>query len=160
MSNKTLPITTHPDPILRQKAAEVKQISSDVELLIGDMVNTMKETKGIGLAAPQVGKNIRLIIVNTKDEPVVLINPKICSKSLKKTKDEEGCLSLPGIFGIVRRHHKVKVKAKNRQGEDIEITGKGMLARVLQHEIDHLDGVLFIDKALKITKGLELLDKM
>jgi len=126
MPNKVLPVTLHPDPILRKKSDEIHEISPDVELLIGDMLETMKEQKGIGLAAPQVGKNIRLIVIESKDEPLILINPKVCKKSLRKESDEEGCLSIPGVYGIVRRPHKVKVTAKNHKGEDIEIIGKGL----------------------------------
>ncbi len=157
MSNNNLPIIIHPDPILRQKAAEISQISPEIGLLIDDMIQTLKEEKGLGLAAPQVGKSIRLIIIAVKDEPLALINPEICQKSWRKNNEEEGCISIPGVFGIVRRANQVLVKAQNRRGEKIEITGKGLLARVLQHEIDHLHGILFIDKTIKITKGKEML---
>lgn len=155
---KILEITKFKNPILRKKSVDIKEISPDIEILIGDMIETLNDSDGVGLAAPQVNRNIRLIIVKHKDDDLALLNPEIIKKSWKKNDGEEGCLSLPGVNGIVRRHSKVVVKAKNKNFKDVEIVGRGMLARILQHEIDHLDGILFIDKAIKITRGKELLD--
>lgn len=109
--------------------------------------------RGIGLAAPQVGTNKRIIIVQTKNGPTAFINPKIFSTSLFKNSGEEGCLSVPGVWGVVKRFKKVKIKALNRQGEKIIIKADGLESRIFQHEIDHLDGLLFIDKVEKITHG-------
>jgi peptide deformylase len=153
-----LQLTKFKDPALRKKSVEIKELTPEIKILIEDMVETLKTADGLGLAAPQVNKNIRLILVSHKDEFLVLINPKIVKKSFRKNTDEEGCLSLPGVFGKVCRYSKVTVKAKNKNFEDVEIVGSGMLARILQHEIDHLDGVLFVDKARKITQGKELLN--
>lgn len=155
--SKILEITKFKNPILRQKSVEIKEITSDIKILIDDMIETLKDSGGVGLAAPQVNKNIRLIIVKHEDDDLVLVNPEIVKKFWRKNSDEEGCLSLPGVHGIVRRHSKIIVKAKNRKFEDIKIVGKRMLARILQHEIDHLDGILFVDRAVKITEGKELL---
>lgn len=157
MSN-ILPLTNYKNPALRQKSVDIKKITPDIEILIGDMIETLNDSDGVGLAAPQINKDIRLIIVKHKDNDLVLLNPEIIKKSWKKNSDEEGCLSLPGVHGIVRRHSKVTVKAKNGNFEDIEITGKGLLARIFQHEIDHLDGILFVDRAHKITEGKDLLN--
>lgn len=147
---KLLPITKNPDPLLRKKSVKInpKEITTEKfqELLL-DMTKTMKEKDGIGLAAPQIGKNIRLIVINTKDGVICMVNPKITKKSLRKEWDEEGCLSVPGTFGQVKRCKKITCKYLDKKGKEQTIEGEGLLARVLQHEIDHLDGILFIDKA-------------
>ncbi len=156
--SKILEITKFKNPILRQKAVDIKKLSTDIEVLIDDMIETLNDSGGVGLAAPQIDKGVRLIIVKHKDKDLVLLNPEITKKSWKKNSDEEGCLSLPGVNGFVRRHSKVTVKAKNRNFKDVEITGRGLLARIFQHEIDHLNGVLFVDRAHKITEGKDLLD--
>lgn len=153
-----LNIVIHPNKILRQKSKELTtdQINSpEIQKLIKNMINTMKEKQGIGLAAPQIGKNIRLIVIHTDDGSLVLINPKIIKKSFRKEVDEEGCLSLPDVFGKVKRHKAIKVKALSYKAEPIEFDAKGLFARVIQHEVDHLDGTLFIDKALKIKGKIE-----
>lgn len=156
MSN-ILPLIIYKNPLLRQKTIEIHTITPNIKILIDDMIETLNDSGGVGLAAPQVNKNIRLIIVKHKDDDLVLLNPEIIKKSWRKNSDEEGCLSLPGVRGIVRRHSKITVQAKNKNFEDVEIIGKGMLARIFQHEIDHLDGVLFVDRAIKITEGGQLL---
>jgi peptide deformylase len=152
-ASKILPIITNPNPILKKKSVEVKlkKISSkEFQELCLNMEKTMEEKKGVGIAAPQIGENIRLIIINTKDGGVVMINPKITKKSLTKEWGEEGCLSVPGVFGQVKRHKKIECEYLDKTGKEIKIKAEGLMARVIQHEIDHLDGVLFIDKAKDI----------
>jgi len=145
---KIMKIITYPNEILRKKAQEIENFS-EIKKIIPEFVKTMLENDGIGLAAPQVGKSIKLIAIQTKDGPKIFINPKITSKSLKKEIAEEGCLSLPKIFGNVKRAHKITIKFQDENGEKKKITAKGLYARVLQHETDHLDGILFIDKIIK-----------
>jgi peptide deformylase len=156
-----LPIKVYPDKILRQKAKKVADVR-DVKLqqLILNMSETMKEKDGIGLAAPQVGENLRIIVINTQDGVLALINPRILIKSLKREEMEEGCLSFPKIFGIVRRPVKILISALNKDGKRVRFTAKGFLARVIQHEVDHLNGILFIDKVKKITKGERELEEL
>jgi len=159
---KLLEIKLCPDPVLRQKTKEIKpQHIKDPEIqrLVLDMGKTMVEKDGVGLAAPQVGLGIKLVVILTKEGVLTLFNPRIAKRSWKKNMDEEGCLSVPGIYGIVRRNHKVKVRAFNQEGKKITIDAEGFFARVLQHEIDHLDGILFIDKVKEITKGKDKLGK-
>lgn len=152
---RTYPIITNPSPILRQISAKVteKELESkETQALLLDMAKTMHEKDGVGLAAPQIGLNKRLIAVNTKDGAICLINPEITKKSLLKEYGEEGCLSVPGYFGQVKRHKKVICKYMDSDGKNKKITASGLLARVIQHEIDHLDGILFIDKAKDLRK--------
>jgi peptide deformylase len=149
-------ILTIPNLILTTKAKELKEINKDTEALVLDMIDTCRKAEGIGLAAPQIGLSIRLCIINLEHlgiNPFPLINPKITKRSWKKIEMEEGCLSIPGIFGIVKRPKKITIKALNLKGEEIKIEADDMLARVIQHEIDHLDGILFISKIVKLTKG-------
>lgn len=143
-----LNIVTNPNPILRQKAKTIADVlTSEIQALIPEMVETMVKKDGIGLAAPQIGQSIRLIAIRYKDNDLVMINPIIIKKSLLKEWDEEGCLSVPKIFGLVKRCKKVTVKYLDADGKPQKLSGEGLLARVIQHEIDHLDGILFIDKA-------------
>lgn len=144
-----LPITTHPNPILRKISEDVNRshINTDeMRKLMEDMALTMKEKDGIGLAAPQVGKNIRMIVINSEGNPVCMINPEITKRSWRMEPGEEGCLSVPDQFGKVSRHKKIKYKYINDKGMETQGTANDMDARVIQHEIDHLDGILFIDK--------------
>jgi len=144
-------ILTEPNKILRTKSAPIageKIKTPEFQALISDMVETMKHANGVGLAANQIGVTERLIIAQIK-EPAPLINPEIVSHSLLKTKSEEGCLSVPGKWGYVRRHKSVKIKALDRNGQEIRMSLDGLPAIVVQHEIDHLDGILFIDKLIK-----------
>jgi peptide deformylase len=146
-------IITNPNDALRQKAKKIKNDELETKQftkLLDDMAKTMLEKDGIGLAAPQVGISKRIIIINTKDGPMAMINPRISKKSWRKDTEEEGCLSVPGIYGNVKRHSTIKLKLTTPKGKDLEIEAKGLFARVIQHEIDHLDGILFIDKAKKI----------
>lgn len=148
-----LKIVTNPNPILRKKSVEIKKdemASKKIQRLCLGMTKTMLARDGIGLAAPQIGKNIRLCIVNIKNGPLALINPKIIKKSWAKEWGEEGCLSLPNVFGEVRRHKKIICNYINEKGKKEKISAEGLLARVVQHEIDHLDGILFVDKARNI----------
>lgn len=150
-------IITEGNPILRKKSDTIKNpMDSDVQEFIPDLVKMMLEEDGIGIAAPQVGKSIQMIIVNQKDGPLVLINPKVKSKSMRTEIAEEGCLSVPGIFGLVKRSKKAKVEALDRNGKSVTIKAEGLFARVLLHEIDHLNGILFIDKVIKKTRDTEL----
>lgn len=148
-------ILTNPDKRLRLVSREItaKELKAGVyQKLISDMEKTMLSKDGIGLAAPQINEPVRLIIVNTKNEMIVFCNPEITSRSWKKEIEEEGCLSVPGLVGLVKRNYRIDVKAKKMNGESFRLTAKGLFARVIQHEIDHLDGILFIDKAKKIFK--------
>ncbi len=134
---------------LRKTAAEISAVDGNIQSLIDEMFPIMYKNDGIGLAAPQVGVSLRLIVVDTKEKdgsPFVLINPVITDHSSKTVDYEEGCLSLPGIFSTVSRPDKVTVTALDREGKETVIEAKGLLARVFQHEIDHLDGHLFIDR--------------
>jgi peptide deformylase len=146
-----LKIITNPDPILRKKSKEIslKEISGRGFIkLVSSLKKTMLETDGAGLAAPQIGKNIRLAVVNSKDGPICLINPNIMKKSWAKEAGQEGCLSIPGIFGNVKRPKKITLIYYDQTGKKIKQTAQGLMARVMQHEIDHLDGILFIDKMI------------
>jgi peptide deformylase len=134
------------DPILRQDTTPT-QATDDIRRLIDDMFETMHAAKGIGLAAPQVGRRERVAVVDVPESgpPIALINPEIVSTSATMEKSEEGCLSIPDIFGDVERPDHVVVRALDRDGHPFEVEGTGLLARCLQHEIDHLNGKLFID---------------
>lgn len=144
----TLPILIYPDPRLKKKAEEIKDPKDPaIRELIFDMLETMKKNNGLGLAAPQVGKSVRLCAVKFERKTHILINPIIKSKSWSKEIAEEGCLSFPGQFIPVKRFKKVKIIAQDKTGKKISIKAEGLLARAFQHEIDHLDGILYIDRA-------------
>ncbi|MFC1919512.1 peptide deformylase [Chloroflexota bacterium] len=135
-----------PDPILRQKAKRVSEIDDSIQKLIDDMVDTMKAAPGVGLAANQVGKALRIIVIQLPEEDViVLVNPEIIKKGGERA-CQEGCLSVPGYQGELTRSVWVKIKGLNRQGEQVRIKGDELLAQVLEHEIDHLNGVLYLDR--------------
>jgi peptide deformylase len=155
-----LQIITYPNPILQKKTAKIKETKSpEIKELILDMLETLEQNNGVGLAAPQVGKSVRLCIIKLAGRTHILINPEIKSRSWRKTVKEEGCLSFPGEFIPVKRSSAVKVKAENRTGKTVTISAEGLFSRALQHEIDHLDGILFIDRKAKKTKqNKELLD--
>ncbi len=139
------PILVVGNPVLRQKARRVSQIDKPVQKLIDDMIETMRAAPGVGLAAPQIGVPLRLAVIEVDDTITVIINPEIIKKVGEYLPDE-GCLSVPGYWGQVTRAEKVTVKAKDRHGKDQRITADGLLAQALQHEIDHLDGFLYIDR--------------
>lgn len=144
-------IVLNGDEVLREKAKKVGEITPSVLKLLDNLNDTLNSTEnGIGLAAPQIGISKRVVVVHLDEEVYELINPEIIEKEGSEI-DSEGCLSVPGLIGQVARAEEVRVKALNRRGEEIEISGEGLLARAFQHEIDHLEGVLFIDKAVKIS---------
>ncbi|MCI0478177.1 MAG: peptide deformylase [Anaerolineales bacterium] len=160
-------ILTSEQPVLRQKAKKVKRVDAAIQKLIDDMFDSMHEAYGLGLAAPQIGVSARVFVIEmTKDdtddtieaesrekrrrvkysgERIALVNPEIVKREGEQI-GEEGCLSIPGYVGIVRRAEKVIVKGLNRNGKEVKLTGEGLLARAFQHEIDHLDGILFTDR--------------
>ena len=135
------------DPILRRETNPVATVTDDLRRLIDDMFETMRAAKGIGLAAPQVGRIERIAVVDVEDgkRPLALVNPEVVSLGSTTEKSEEGCLSIPDIFGDVERPTSVVVRALDREGKPFEVEGTELLARCLQHEIDHLHGKLFID---------------
>lgn len=133
-------------PALRRKAKKVSRFDAYVERLVNDMWETMRAAPGVGLAAPQIGESIRVLVAEYEDEHVALVNPEILKKSDEILLGTEGCLSIPGVVGDdVPRAASVVVKARDPKGKEIRVKAEGWFARVLQHEIDHLDGVLFID---------------
>ena len=133
------------DEILGKQCKEVKKMTIRTKILIGDMLDTMYEKMGVGLAAPQVGILKRIVVIDVGEGPIVLINPEIIETSGEQT-GEEGCLSVPGKWGIVTRPNYVKVRALNEEMEEFEIEGEGLLARAFCQEIDHLSGHLYVDK--------------
>jgi len=153
-----LDIVTFPDPFLKLKAKQVTKFDTELQTLVDNMFETMRAAPGVGLAAPQIGESLRLVVVeytededeNAKPKKYVLVNPEIVKRSEEMITDIEGCLSLPGLAGRVERHEAVTVKAKNRFGKPLKIEAEGWLARIFQHEIDHLEGVLYIDRAEEV----------
>lgn len=135
------------DPILRKRSKEVSEINERIQILLDDMVETMDEEDGVGLAAPQVGVLKRVIVIRIGDELIQLINPEIIYENGEQT-DIEGCLSVPGISMNVTRPLTVKVKGIDRNGKEVEYEGSDLLARAFCHEVDHLNGILFIDKGI------------
>ena len=138
------------DPVLREKAAAVKKITPNIIKLLENMKDTLYDAQGVGLAAPQIGISKKVVVIDVGEGLIELINPEITWYSDELETDAEGCLSIPGERGEVTRYSKVTVKALNREGQPIEITGEGLLARALQHEIDHLYGVLYVDRATRM----------
>ncbi len=156
-------IVTVPHPVLRRKALKVTDFGVSLQQLIDDMIETMRAAPGVGLAAPQVGVPLRVIVVEygeEKDEGVppklyALVNPEIVRASRESEMGVEGCLSIPHIAGEVERSLAVTVKGFNRRGQPVKVKAQGWLARIFQHEIDHLDGVLFTDRAERVCKVSE-----
>jgi peptide deformylase len=144
------PILIYPDPFLLKKAAPVSRVDDTIRELVRDLFETMRAASGVGLAATQIGVGKRVIVVDishVEEElaPLALVNPEVVeSKGLEE--GTEGCLSIPGVEGVVPRAEFILVKAQDEQGRPVQIPAHGLLARVLQHEIDHLDGILFIDR--------------
>lgn len=154
-----LEIKEYGDPVLREKALPVEEVTPEILNLIKDMTETMYTASGAGLAASQVGVPKRIILVDGEEDGlIVLINPMII-KSEGEIVAEEGCLSVPDIYSQVKRSLKVTVKALNQNGDPIEITKEDLTARALQHEIDHLDGILFIDRIGRMERQM-LLNKL
>lgn len=150
----TLPVLTDPTPSLRERSRELslQEITTpEFQQFLDTLIETMFVEDGIGIAAPQVGQNIRAIIVNLKKEgATAFLNPEITKASEATLVGEEGCLSVPGKYGMVRRHKRITLQALNRHGRKVEMDVSGLFATVFQHEIDHLNGILYIDKALEI----------
>lgn len=142
------------DPVLKQHCESVEKIDKNLKLTLDAMAETMYQNDGVGLAAPQVGLPLRMVVIDCQDDHglIELINPVITYKEGSMT-GSEGCLSVPGIYGEVERYAKVKVEFLNRRGKKQHITATGLLARCIQHELDHLEGQLFIDIATSIRKG-------
>ena len=141
-------------PVLKEICAPVERVDAKLKDLLDNMAETMYEANGIGIAAPQVGEAVRMVVIDIGDGLIELVNPKITFREGSET-DSEGCLSVPGIFGEVERASKVKVEFLDRRGTRKHITAKGLLARCIQHELDHLEGVLFIDVATSLRKEEE-----
>lgn len=137
-------IRTEEDPVLRKISKPVKEVTPKIITLIDDMLDTMYEAMGVGLAAPQVGILKRIVVIDVGEGPIVLINPQIVETDGEQT-GEEGCLSVPGKSGLVTRPDYVKVKALDEDMKEIELEGNGLLARAFCHEIDHLDGKMYVD---------------
>jgi len=158
-----LDIVTLPQAILRHKAHKVTDFGPDLQTLVDDMIDTMRQAPGVGLAAPQVGESSRLMVVEYGDEEndeippklYVMANPEITRSSPETVLGTEGCLSVPGIQGDVERLESITVKGLNRHGHPMTVKAKGWLARIFQHEIDHLDGILFVDRAEKLWQAEE-----
>lgn len=149
-----LEIKKYPDKILKKKAEEVREITPELKKLAEDIMQTMlkSEPEGIGLAAPQIGVSKRIFVARIERNPIVFINPKIIKKSGRKSVEEEGCLSLPDVWLKIKRPKEIGVEAIDINGGKFRIKADGLMARVLQHEIDHLDGILIIDRISLIQK--------
>jgi peptide deformylase len=162
-------IITLPEPVLRRKAKPITKFDKDLQTLIDDMIETMRDAPGVGLAAPQVNVLQQLAVIEYADDEddedegaeeapakpkqlFVIINPEIVKASEEKVNGIEGCLSIPGLIGEVERHEALQVKALNRYGKPVKLKVDGWLARIFQHEIDHLNGVLFTDLATRVWK--------
>jgi peptide deformylase len=162
---------TTPAPVLREKSRKVQTFDDDLNSLIDDMVETMRAAPGVGLAAPQVGVSQRVIVVEyaegsddpeSPDKPpklYILVNPKITRQSREIEEGNEACLSIPGYFGEVPRPDSITVEGMDRHGKKLKFKAKHWLSRIIQHEIDHLDGVLFIDRATKVWRIEESSDR-
>ena len=140
-------IILYPNKILRKKSEEVGEVNEEIRILAGEMVEIMVKEDGIGLAAPQVGILKRIIVVMMEKGPETFVNPRIIVKSKETEIMEEGCLCLPGVFLKIKRAKMIEVEALNLQGEKVRMKTEGLVARIFQHEADHLDGILFVDRA-------------
>ena len=139
------------NPVLKQTARPVPKITKQVRTLIDNMVDTLRAAEGVGLAAPQVGVSLRVVVIDVGGGLLELVNPEIIESAGSET-SAEGCLSVPGMWGDVERFTSVTVTGLDRNGEPVTLHGDGLLARALQHEIDHLDGILFIERAQSIYR--------
>ena len=143
------PILHYPNPILKRKAKAVAKITPDIHRLIQDMLETMYDAPGVGLAAPQIGVSLRIVVIDVSEDhssPMVFVNPKVTRLSKEKTSEQEGCLSIPGIVGEPVRSLSASMEGLDRNGKKRMREGEGLLARAFQHEVDHLNGTLFIDR--------------
>jgi peptide deformylase len=159
-------IVTLPDPILRRKARPVSAFDKNLQTLVDDMIETMRQAPGVGLAAPQVGIGERVIVVEYAEPPeeedeeqeevkprlYVMVNPEIVKASEETVLGVEGCLSIPGLVGEVERYSTIHIKGLNRRGQPMKVKAEGWLARIFQHEIDHVNGVVFPDRATRVWK--------
>jgi len=160
-------IVTLPEPVLKRKARTVTKFDKDLQTLLDDMVETMRDAPGVGLAAPQIGLSERIIVIEyyekeedeeNEDAPKkvwAMVNPEIVKSSEETLPGVEGCLSIPGLVGEVERHTAVQVEGMNRHGKPMKVKAKGWLARIFQHEIDHLNGVLFTERATRVWRPSE-----
>lgn len=167
-----LKLYEYPEPVLKKKAEKVTKVDADVQKLLDDMLETMYASAGVGLAAPQIGVSKRIVVIDVEQEdddngvksgnPLFLVNPEIIWRSEDKVCGEEGCLSVPKQRAEVERNAQVKVRYLDYNGNEQEILGDGLLAVCLQHELDHLDGVLYIDRISRLKRQMLLkkLDKM
>jgi len=151
MIRKDDPIVKYGDPVLRQIAKKVTQVPDDMPEFVERMEQIMHAANGVGLAAPQLGILQRVIVYDIGEGCRAVVNPQILKMSGEQTEPAEGCLSIPGLHGTVKRANEVVVKGLDQYGKPVRIRGEGYTARVLQHEVDHLDGILFIDRAEKET---------
>ena len=152
-----LKIRVLPDPVLRQKARRVTTVDSSIHRLIDDMVETMRAVSGVGLAAPQVGISLRIAVIEIPGEDAItLINPKIVKREGERVV-KEACLSVPGYQGEIKRSARVKIKARDKTGREFRIRGEELLAQTLEHEIDHLNGTLYIDRIESSDKLEEII---
>ena len=154
-----LPVRLLPDPVLRRQATPVEAVDGSVRQLLDDMLETMYNAPGIGLAGPQVGISKRVIVMDCSDDderpnPIRMVNPEITERSEEIATQEEGCLSVPGYHGDVARPVEVKVRYIDENGKKREMTADGLLATCIQHEVDHLDGVLFIDYLSRVRRDM------
>lgn len=148
----TLKIIEAGAPILKETAKPVEHITKHIKKLLDDMAETMYAAEGVGLASPQVNESLQLVVLDDGNGLIELINPEIIERSEETDDGDEGCLSVPGYYGTVKRHHRIKVKALNRRGKTVIYEPEGFLARIFQHEIDHLYGTLFIEKAENLRR--------
>ncbi len=154
----TRPVLTYPAPVLAKTAAEIETVTPEIRQLAEDMLETMYHKEGLGLAAPQVGESCRLIVVDVtgpekREEPMVFVNPRIV-EAQGQVESSEGCLSVMNYRSKVQRAERVRLQALNLDGQPVDMEVDGMLAICLQHELDHLDGVLFIDKISRLKRSL------
>lgn len=154
-------IRIYGDPVLREQATSIEQVDPEVRRLAEDMLDTVEDADGIGLAGPQVGVLQRIIVARppaekggTREPGRVLVNPVILEKRGPVTSAEEGCLSIPDVYEMVKRPEQIRVRAVDLDGEEFELEAEGILSRIIQHEIDHLDGVLFIDRIGPMRRAL------
>lgn len=149
-----MPVIKMDNPVLHRKAKKVRKIDGSIQKLIDDMIDTMHDIEGVGLAAPQVGIPLQVVVIQMPDEEdvITLINPEIVKTSEETEMMTEGCLSLPGYRGEVKRSTSATVRAHDREGKLIRIKGEGLMAQALQHEVDHINGIVFVDHLENMDK--------
>ena len=143
---KTMKLTLIGDPVLREKAGPVEQFDDSLRQTLDEMVKLMRKKSGVGLAAPQIGIKKRFFVVQVPgEEPLFFVNPEIIGTSMEMSDFEEGCLSVPGVWGVISRPSSIQIQAQNGDGKFFRLSADGYLARIIQHEYDHLNGILFVD---------------